>query len=269
MDVVASMAAVCDFRRLNSLTLSSAWLRNIKICLPPFVFLDMLSRFSKLRILRIYGREKEVHSFPEIGTIFGTSIHGKDHSTQLDTSIQEAALHFRIRRDTNPFSGKIRKCTQLINVLKESGKDRKQLSRVLEKCRKVIEMAEEYELSENNGKVIMCTCIEAGSSRIRDHGNIRQCIIDESNMCLEAESLVVLEATSASCYRIVMVGDLKQLRPIVHNRIARKFGLGRSLFHSLLNGKAKKKFSSHVLETQYRMVSLCLSVKVQLYLTTI
>lgn len=232
--------------------------QNVLFCCPTDqavdIAADMLSRFSTVRICRVYGREIELKPFPEIAAMYAVSSNTTlDQCAQMDSSFQKTALHFRIRSQSNPFHEKIQKYTQQIKMLKDNRKNRQQLSRVLEECRQAIKMAEQYELSENGVHVIMCTCIEAGSSRIREYGNIKQCIIDDSNMYSEAETLVVFQAIAESSDRIILVGDRKQLAPVVQNKIARKFGLGRTLFQSLLFEREKKKFSSHVLNTQYRM----------------
>ena len=75
-----------------------------------------------------------------------------------------------------------------------------------------------------------------------------QLIIDESAMCKEAENLIPIVSTSAP--QVVLVGDHKQLQPVVQETSARRCGLARSLF---------ERHSSHAiqLQEQYRMVGLC------------
>jgi len=72
-----------------------------------------------------------------------------------------------------------------------------------------------------------------------------QVIIDECGMCKEAEALVPI--TSCQPRQVVLVGDHKQLQPIISNKTAAKFGLDRSLFDRYSAG-------AHLLTIQYRMV---------------
>jgi len=48
-------------------------------------------------------------------------------------------------------------------------------------------------------------------------------------MCKEAESLIPIVSSSAR--QVVLVGDHKQLQPVIQEQSARKCGLDRSLFY--------------------------------------
>ena len=74
-----------------------------------------------------------------------------------------------------------------------------------------------------------------------------QCIIDECGMCTEPESLIPL--TCHKPQQVVLIGDHKQLRPIVKQPTAKELGLERSLFERY----AKEAI---LLDMQYRMVGL-------------
>jgi len=65
-------------------------------------------------------------------------------------------------------------------------------------------------------------------------------------MCKEAESLIPI--VSSSAHQVVLVGDHKQLQPVIQEKSAIKCGLGRSLFERHA-GRAV------LLREQYRMVS--------------
>ena len=67
-------------------------------------------------------------------------------------------------------------------------------------------------------------------------------------MCTEPESLVPIVALRPQ--QVVLIGDHKQLRPIVTNASARNVGLERSLFERYSD-------KAQMLTTQYRMVSYC------------
>ena len=75
--------------------------------------------------------------------------------------------------------------------------------------------------------------------------NIRQCIVDECGMCLELESLVPIIGSKAR--QVVLIGDHKQLQPIIQDRMAKTLGLSISMFERLSR-------RAIMLEIQYRMV---------------
>lgn len=182
-------------------------------------------------------------------------------SSATDRILQESALHFRIRSNSNPFHRKILKyAQQLQNMLQESkakGGDKQQLCRVIEEYKKLVDMAEEYELTESGVNIVLCTCIEAGSLRIQKHARIKQCIMDESHHCLEAESLMVFQTLSTRCERVVLLGDSRiEAVPITENKLARRFGLNRSLFHSLRSARGKTRLPKLILDVQHRMLGL-------------
>jgi len=72
-----------------------------------------------------------------------------------------------------------------------------------------------------------------------------QLIIDECGMSKEAESLVAIVSSRAK--HIVLVGDHRQLEPVVRDKNAASFGLCRSLFERYAE-------EAVMLTTQYRMV---------------
>ena len=75
--------------------------------------------------------------------------------------------------------------------------------------------------------------------------NIQQCIVDECGMCMELETLVPI--TSSKARQVVLIGDHKQLQPIIQDNLAMTLGLSVSMFERL-SERAK------MLELQYRMV---------------
>ena len=78
----------------------------------------------------------------------------------------------------------------------------------------------------------------------------RQLIIDECAMSPEPQSMVPIIATRAQ--QVVLIGDHKQLRPIIKCQPAAELGLDQSLFERL-----HLKFPAYTvfLNVQYRMVS--------------
>lgn len=62
------------------------------------------------------------------------------------------------------------------------------------------------------------------------------------------EPEVLVPMTSSEAKQFVLIGDHKQLQPIVMDRLAKTFGLQVSMFERLSN-------RALMLEIQYRMVS--------------
>ncbi|CAI9597248.1 unnamed protein product, partial [Staurois parvus] len=74
---------------------------------------------------------------------------------------------------------------------------------------------------------------------------ITQVIIDECGMCTEPESLVPL-VSHKSVQSIVLIGDHRQLRPVVKNEVCKLLKTDRSLFE-------RYEERALFLDTQYRM----------------
>jgi superfamily I DNA and/or RNA helicase len=85
-----------------------------------------------------------------------------------------------------------------------------------------------------------------------------QVIVDECGMCMEPEVLIPL--VSFKPQQVVLVGDHRQLRPIVLCSKARRLGMERSLFERwamLVNNSNKHNQKLFVmLSIQYRMVCI-------------
>jgi superfamily I DNA and/or RNA helicase len=82
---------------------------------------------------------------------------------------------------------------------------------------------------------------------------VRQLIVDEAGMCMEPECLVPLK-TFESIKQVVLIGDHRQLQPIIKNSIAKDRGLNKSLFERYEERAVK-------LDIQYRMVGNLAKVK--------
>ena len=81
-------------------------------------------------------------------------------------------------------------------------------------------------------------------------------IIDEAGMCSEPESMVPI-VTAVDTDHVVLIGDHKQLQPIIKSRDAARVGLTTSLFERYADRKID---AIQVLNYQYRMVinSVCI-----------
>ena len=110
----------------------------------------------------------------------------------------------------------------------------------------VIDLAEKWALQKSGAQIILCTCTVAGSPKIvATCNNIQQCIVDECGMCLEPESLVPITCSRAR--QVILIGDHKQLQPIIQDNVAKSLGLNVSMFERLST-------RAIMLEIQYRMV---------------
>ena len=106
--------------------------------------------------------------------------------------------------------------------------------------------------------MILATCTSTYSPRTMEpcKGFYTQCIIDECGMCIEAETLCGMIGAKAK--QVVLIGDHKQLQPIIVCDKAKDLGLGISMF---------ERFSerARMLKIQYRMVSTVLNKAVPAY----
>ena len=105
-----------------------------------------------------------------------------------------------------------------------------------------------WAITQTGVDVILATCTTAYSFRILEPCKdfVGQCIIDECGMCIEAETLCAMLGSKAK--QVVLIGDHKQLQPIIQCQQARNLGLGISMFERYSD-------RAHMLEVQYRMVS--------------
>jgi superfamily I DNA and/or RNA helicase len=216
----------------------------------------MLVKVPSVKILRVYSRDVE-----------SEALNNTQDSTQ-STVIKECepvALHMRVRGADNPNANALLICIKEINQLSEKieesrkkGKNCDELVKKLAskklKYNAILDAAERYEFVDNSVHVILCTCVEAGSSRMRKFARVTQCIVDECNMCLDAELLVPLVTAGQQCNHVVMIGDEKELVPVIRSKSAKKLGLGRSLFESLCEHHEGKKYGCCLLRMQFRMV---------------
>ena len=107
--------------------------------------------------------------------------------------------------------------------------------------------------------IILCTCNEASSHRVMESIRPAYCIIDECAMATEPECMVPIRQAD----HVVLIGDHKQLQPVLSNREAEQMGLGRSLFERYVDEVGVK---AHMLQVQYRMVSgSCIGDEIMTY----
>lgn len=189
---------------------------QVLVCAPSNVAVDQLcERIHKtgLKVVRLTAKSRE----------------------DVESSVSFLALHEQVRmNDTNT---ELAKLTQL---KAEQG----ELSSQDEKKFKQLTRQAEREIL-NNADVVCCTCVGAGDPRLSKI-KFRNVLIDESTQSAEPECMIPLVL---GCKQVVLVGDHKQLGPVIMNKKAAKAGLNQSLFERLV----KLNFTPIRLNVQYRM----------------
>lgn len=204
------------------------------------------------KIVRVYSEMRETINFPIprdllIKNLKEHNQSGRNHNLQDDPEIQKISLHRIIREEGKPFSDQIKKYDRLFSDNMKTPEEitdeevRLYQKVILDACTKELK----------NYDVILSTCSASASARLIRGANIAQIIIDECAMCMEPESLIPL-VNFPETERIVLIGDHKQLQPIIMNQDAKKLGLNISLFQRY----AETEHPHFVmLDIQYRMVS--------------
>ncbi|KAK3942320.1 regulator of nonsense transcripts 1 [Diplogelasinospora grovesii] len=189
---------------------------QVLVCAPSNVAVDQLcERIHRtgLKVVRLTAKSRE----------------------DVESSVSFLALHEQVRmHDSNL------ELTRLTQLKSEVG----ELSSLDEKKYKQATRAAEREIL-NNADVVCCTCVGAGDPRLSKM-KFRNVLIDESTQSAEPECMIPLVL---GCKQVVLVGDHKQLGPVIMNKKAAKAGLNQSLFERLV----KLTFVPIRLNVQYRM----------------
>ncbi|XP_019634630.1 PREDICTED: uncharacterized protein LOC109477726 [Branchiostoma belcheri] len=187
-----------------------------------------------LKILRVYSKMIEDTDYPVPNYPTWSS-----HTTKSNDNLRNIILHHAIRQLGTPYGQQLREM--------EEGFRRKQLQNEpitdgeVETYLDVIEKASDAIIKGVD--ILLCTCNMAADKKLASVP-VKQCIIDEAGMCMEPESLIPI--TNFALEQVVLIGDHKQLQPVVGQPDARDLGLGVSLFQR----HAEKAF---MLQIQYRM----------------
>jgi regulator of nonsense transcripts 1 len=153
----------------------------------------------------------------------------------VESSVSFLSLHEQVRM--NESNSELVKLAQLKSELDG-------LSSQDEKKFKQLTKAAERDIL-HNADVVCCTCVGAGDPRLAKI-KFRNVLIDESTQSAEPECMIPLVL---GCKQVVLVGDHKQLGPVIMNKKAAKAGLNQSLFERLVN----LRLQPIRLNTQYRM----------------
>ncbi|NXK92539.1 HELZ2 Helicase, partial [Formicarius rufipectus] len=199
------------------------------------VVAEMLLKMKYLKPLRVYGEAIETMEFPYPGS--NRQVSRKSlRDAKPKRELSEIILHHRIRRAPSPFWQEI--ChfdTRMRNGEQITEEETKRYKDWLSQGRA-------YQLACHD--VILCTC-SASSSSILEQLNVKQIIIDECAMSTEPETLIPL-VSHRRAEKVVLLGDHKQLRPVVNNDMCKSLGMETSLFE-------RYRDQAWMLDTQYRM----------------
>ncbi|NXK71659.1 HELZ2 Helicase, partial [Amazona guildingii] len=204
------------------------------------VVAEMLLKMKNLKPLRVYGEAIEVMEYPYPGSnrqLYRRAL--RDAKPKYELS--EIILHHRIRRPPNPFWRDICVFDSLMKREEQITEEE------TKKYKNLLTAARMYELRRHD--VILCTC-SAASSPSLEQLNVKQIIIDECAMSTEPETLIPL-VSHRHAEKVVLLGDHKQLRPVVNNDVCKTLGMETSLFERYRN-------QAYMLDVQYRMhKSIC------------
>ena len=208
------------------------------------------------KILRVYSDVLERQIFP-----IPRDCNSEKHSGRRRYALygkeghKTVALHHLIREPNKKFSERIKSFDELFA---QNAKTPERVDQeIIEEYKKLITDASMDEIAKYD--IILCTCTVSASKRMIRAANIAQVIIDECAMCMEPEVLVPLVYFKPK--QVVLVGDHRQLRPIILCSNARRLGMERSLFErwaELIREQYRANQSKHLLvmlNRQYRMVS--------------
>ena len=206
---------------------------------------NILSEDCQLKLLRLYGRthERTDNSGPYTAGGFLQSAEGEEGKCQVE--FQDDALHHLIRKG----------CPKLASMEAEFEEMHKRgvvpSPELLTNYRELIKEREKIVIGEEHD-IILATCNECAGGRLsdlKDNGRVAQVIVDECGMAHEPETIAAVSLSN----HVVLIGDHKQLQPVIKYNAGSENGMSTSLFQRYAE-KVKKCLIT--LELQYRMVSM-------------
>ena len=194
----------------------------------------------------MYGRTHERIDFPGPHTSHGflPSVKGEEKCLPI---FQKYALHYHIREHCP-------RLKEMETQFDEMYKEEKAVPtpELLEEYNKLISKMEKCLISEAKYDIILATCNECAGhrlSKLSEMGRVAQVIVDECGMAHEPETIAAVSLSE----HVVLIGDHKQLQPVVKLTAARENGLSTSLFQRYAEN-FKEKCPLTTLTFQYRMV---------------
>ena len=195
-----------------------------------------------LTMIRVFSKAIENKDYK--GSNYHSSVFRKANTDgECDAECAEYALHHIIRQRVPA----ILKKEKMFEKLQSQGKIPSDEMR--REFRELVNNAESTVL-KGGVDIILCTCNEASSNRIKHSVRPEYLIVDECAMSTEPESMVPIRLAS----NVVLIGDHNQLQPVIQNQEAKEMGLGISLFERYAGVLKKRGKTPHLLQEQYRMV---------------
>lgn len=192
-------------------------------------------KMKTLKPLRVYGEAIETLEYPYPGSsrhLSRKALRDAKPNHELSTII----LHHRIRQPSNP------KCQQICQFDRRVRAGEEITEEEIKQHKRTLMEARAYELACHD--VILCTCSSASAGSL-EKLNVKQILIDECAMSTEPETLIPL-VSHKHAEKVVLLGDHKQLKPVVNNDFCKSLGMETSLFE-------RYQKQAWMLDTQYRM----------------
>ncbi|OWF38574.1 Helicase with zinc finger domain 2 [Mizuhopecten yessoensis] len=226
--------------------------RQILFCGPSNKSVDLVARWMKERfmncpkaprLVRFYSQTYECVDFPVPGRIESARRSLRNAKPDPYLTRNDVVVHHLIRGEGKTYADEINQFDE-----KFQGRKYDVTFDDVQSYFKIVSEATQEVLQSCD--VIFCTTAMAANPKLlkATKGKIYQCIIDESGMCTEPETMVPIIATRAT--QVVLIGDHKQLQPILQSRAAKELGLVNSLFEKYA-GRTTKHLT--MLKQQYRM----------------
>ncbi|XP_056018045.1 helicase with zinc finger domain 2-like isoform X4 [Ostrea edulis] len=203
----------------------------------------ILKKFTDLApdMIRLYGNSLEMKDYPIPGKHF--SVSASSNENRPDPQLKDISVHNLIRQEGSLHASEIKDFDEKFEVFRNN-KGYKPTIANIRRYKHITSEAAQEELKKHD--VIFCTTAVTTSPRFikATRGKVFQLIIDEAGMCTEPESIAAIIATKAK--QVVLIGDHKQLSPVITSTYAGELGLNVSLFERYSN-------LAKMLRFQYRM----------------
>lgn len=210
-----------------------------------YLIQDGVSVKDEIKILRVFSKTIEQKEYPGSKLHEGVFPKYAASEAKCEPNHEPYALHKKIRR-INP------EIAEMDRQFEELHRQHKIPSIAMMRKYRAMVFDTELQVLRSGFDIILCTCNEASSHRIAKGVHPVYCIVDECAMSTEPECMVPIQRAE----KVVLIGDHKQLRPVIKNRDAEAKGLGTSLFERYAQGDEQQAplQKPFVLKIQYRMV---------------
>ncbi|XP_071329186.1 3'-5' exoribonuclease HELZ2-like isoform X2 [Trachinotus anak] len=207
------------------------------------VVAEYLLRFKdSLKPLRVYSQQVEMLDYPYPNCTLQFSRRTRQDRSKPE--LRSITLHHLMRENQNPQSHQIKDFDRRIQEGEELPAEE------VKNYKNLLRDARIYELKRHD--IILCTCTQSSTPSLTKTVSARQILIDECAMATEPQALIPLVCNKPE--KIVLIGDHKQLRPIVKNERVRRLGMAKSLFERYYTIQENR---AVMLDTQYRMQQRC------------